>query len=347
MQVGGHAAGFRHVPVHLKGHGAKYYDGMFGNDLTGKAREFTIDFEAMRLTMRRAVRSKLTTRAAFPPGNGIVHWVTDTTKGRPPLIQKPRLIDVDAANFDTLPCCGIKSPAHPGRQQKQCWLQANARFGLRARILLAPDGKPAGYIEYLPGEFAWRGVEAAGFMFIHCVWIFARQYQRKGWGSFMVEGCLEDARKAGMRGAAVMVRDGPWLADRRLFLANGFEPVDAAPPDYHLLVRKFDSGGVNPAFMKGWDRKLERYNRGLTIIRSSQCPHIAKFADEIAEAAENEYRVRPTVIHIESWSDAQNAPTPYAIFAVIYNGQLLADHQISRTRFRNIMNKYVSGGALK
>jgi hypothetical protein len=35
-----------------------------------------------------------------------------------------------------------------------------------------------------------------------------------------------------MRGAAVMVRDGPWLADRRLFLANGFEPIDTAPPDY-------------------------------------------------------------------------------------------------------------------
>jgi len=47
------------------------------------------------------------------------------------------LIDVDAASFDTLPCCGIKSPTHPGRQQKHCWLQANAKFGLRAKMLLA------------------------------------------------------------------------------------------------------------------------------------------------------------------------------------------------------------------
>jgi len=31
--------------------------------------------------------------------------------------------------------------------------------------------------------------------------------------------------------------------------------------------------------------------------------------------------------------------TPCAVFSVIYNGQLLADHQISRTRFRNIMKK--------
>jgi len=262
-------------------------------------------------------------------------------------MREPSLIDVDAANFDTLPCCGIKSPTHPGRQQKHRWLEANAGFGLRARMLLAPDGQPSGYIEYLPGEFAWRGVEAAGYMFIHCVWVFSRQHQRKGWGSILIEGCLDDARKAGMRGAAAMVRDGPWLADRRVFLANGFEPIDTAPPDYQLLVRKFDGGAANPAFKKDWDRKLGQYGRGLTIIRSSQCPHIAKFAVEIIEAAENEYGIRPTVVDLESWSDAQNAPTPYAIFALIYNGRLLADHQISRTRFRNIMNKCVTGGPVR
>ena len=262
-------------------------------------------------------------------------------------MHKPRLMDVDAASFDTLPCCGIKSASHPGRQEKRCWLQANARFGLRAKMLLAPDGLPAGYIEYLPGEFAWRGVEAGGFMFIHCVWIFSKQHQRKGFGGVMVEACLDDARKAGMRGSAVMVRDGPWLADRRLFLARGFEPVDAAPPDYQLLVRKFSNGGGNPLFKTGWDRKLGQYGQGLTIIRSSQCPHIAKFADEIAETAEHEYQIKPTVIHLESWSDAQNAPTPYAIFALIHNGRLLADHQISRTRFRNIMNQCGTRGLVR
>ena len=251
-------------------------------------------------------------------------------------------MDVDASSFDTMPCCGIKSPTHSGRQRKRCWLEANAQFGLRAKTLLAPDGKPGGYIEYLPGEFAWRGVECGGYMFIHCVWVYSRQHQRKGFGSIMVKACLEDARKSGMKGAAVMVRDGPWLADRRLFLANGFEPVDTAPPDYQLLACKFDGGSGNPAFKKDFDLKLSRYSRGLTIIRSNQCPHIAKFAAEIAEAAESEYGVKPTVVDLDSWSDAQNAPAPYAIFALIYNGRLLADHQISRTRFRNIMSKCIT-----
>jgi len=252
---------------------------------------------------------------------------------------RPRLIDVDAANFDRLPCCGIKSPTHAGRREKRCWLEENAQFGLRAKALLAPDGQPCGYIEYLPGEFAWRGVDAGGYLFIHCIWIYSRQHQRKGWGRLMLNACVDDAQKAGKNGVVAMVRDGPWLADRRLFLANGFEPVDTAPPDYQLLVRKLNSSAANPAFKRDWDRKLERYSRGLTIIRSSQCPHIAKFAADIAETAEKEYRMAPRVVDLQSPGEAQSAPTPYAVFALIYDGKLLADHQISRTRFRNIMNK--------
>ena len=256
-----------------------------------------------------------------------------------PMTREPSLFAIDSTNFDALPCCGIKCRTHPGRQQKACWLEANAKFGLRAKTLLAPDGQPGGYIEYLPGEFAWRGVDAAGYMFIHCIWIYSRRHQRQGWGRFMIEACLKDARSAGMRGVAVMVRDGPWLAGRRLFLANAFEPVDTAPPDYQLLVRKFHRTAANPAFRKGWEQKLARYGRGLTIIRSSQCPHIAKFASDIAQAAAEDYQISPTVVDLESWQDAQNAPTPYAVFSLIYNGRLLADHQISRTRFRNIMSK--------
>ena len=142
-----------------------------------------------------------------------------------------------------------------------------------------------------------------------------------------------------MNGVAVVTREGPWLADRRLFLANGFTVVDTAPPDYEVLVRKFEAAVAGPVFKGGWDEKVARYSRGMTILRSSQCPYIAKFTAEIAETAEQEYGIKARIVNIESWRDAQNAPTPYAVFALIYKGRLLADHQISRARFRNIMNK--------
>ena len=51
---------------------------------------------------------------------------------------------------------------------------------------------------------------------------------------------------------------------------------------------------ANPVIRDGCDRKLAHFGQGLTIIRSSQCPHIAKFASDIAVSAANEYGITPT-----------------------------------------------------
>ena len=250
----------------------------------------------------------------------------------------PRLIDVDAANFDTLPCCGIKSQDHRGRQEKRCWLEAHAESGVRARMLVTASGEACGYIESMPGECAWRGVDAAGYLFIQCIWIPAK-YKGKGYGRLLVKACLDEAKKEGRRGVAVMVREGPWMADRRLFVANGFQAVDTAPPDCELLARKFNNRVPDPGFRGNWDEKVKQYGEGLTLVRAKQCPHMTKFVTEIGETAEKQYHTKLHVMDLQSAREAQNAPTPYAVFSLIYDGKLLADHPISRTRFRNIMNK--------
>jgi hypothetical protein len=251
----------------------------------------------------------------------------------------PVLVDLDPASIETLPCCGVKNIAHEGRCNKIKWLKAQFKKGLRAKVLLTPDHRQCGYIEYLPGEYAWRGVDARDYLFIHCIFTFYKYYQHRGLGGMMIQGCLDDAAKAGMSGVAVVAREQPWLAKPAIFLANGFELVDTAPPDYQLLVRKLDPSAANPAFKTGWEARLKKYARGLTIIRSHQCPHVAKFAGEIAEAAERDYGIKPRIVEIKSHREAQNAPTPFAAFAVLHNGRILADHQISLTRFRNIMRK--------
>ena len=255
------------------------------------------------------------------------------------MTEMPVLVDLQPATFETLPCCGVKNTLHEGRRRKNCWLETHFGMGLRAKALLTPDNRQCGYIEYLPGEYAWRGVDAAGYLFVHCIWTFFRRYQHRGLAGSMLQGCLDDARRSGMKGVAAVAREGPWCAGPAVFLANGFEVADAAPPDYRLLVRKLDPSAADPSFKTGWEKKLKKYNRGLTIIRSSQCPHVAKFAAEIAEAAEKEYGLKPRIVELKSHHDAQNAPTPYAGFALILDGRLLADHPVSRTRFRNIMRK--------
>ena len=254
-------------------------------------------------------------------------------------MTRMELIDITPENASDFACCGILSRDHPGRMAKLRWMTMQFRLGLRAKILAGPDGKQCGYIEYIPGERAWRGVDARGYMFVHCIWIHVKREQRKGYGSVLLEACVQDARESDMRGVAAIARDGPWMADSRLFLASGFTEVDTAPPDYRLLALKFRATGEAPSFRSGMGDRLAKYGKGLTILRSAQCPYVEKFTVEIAEAAESLYAIKPKIVDLRNCREAQDAPTPYAVFSVIYNGRVLADHQISRTRFRNIMDK--------
>ena len=165
-------------------------------------------------------------------------------------------------------------------------------------------------------------VDAEGYLFVHCLWNHSRNHQRQGWGGAMLAACVEDAKKFGLRGVAVLARESPWAAGRGVYLANGFEAVSTAPPDFELLVRRLKPRAAAPAFRGDWERKLARYGRGLTIVRSNQCPYIVKFAREIAESAERDYGYRPVTVELTSCRDAQDAPTPYAVFALIHNFDL-------------------------
>jgi L-amino acid N-acyltransferase YncA len=253
----------------------------------------------------------------------------------------PVMADLDASNVESLPCCGISSPDHEGRRAKNRWLAGCWKHGLRGKVLIAPDQRPCGYMEYVPGEYAWRGVDAAGYMFVHCLWIYRREHQHRGFAGQLLEACVKDARRSGMKGVATITREGPWMAGPALFQRHGFTLVDTAPPDLDLLVLKFDASAEPPKFKGDWEKKAARYGPGLTIISSGQCPYVTKFAGEIAEAAQREYGIAPRLVELKSPSQAQDAPTPYAVFSLVYNGRVVADHQISRTRFRNIMRKLV------
>jgi hypothetical protein len=250
-----------------------------------------------------------------------------------------RMVELTPDRLGRLPCCGIMNTRHEGHIRKTAWLKEQLRLGLRARLLLTEDGHQVGYIEYLPGELAWRGVDAAGYLFVHCIWTFYKKYQRQGNAVRLVRACVKDARAAGTRGVAVVARTKPWLASSDLFLKCGFEVVATAPPDYALLAKKFRKRDPDPSFLPVSEARIKRYSRGLTIVHAAQCPHGVKFAREIGAMAEREFGLEPRHVVLRSCRDAQKAPTPYAVFSVILDGTVVADHQISKTRFANIMRQ--------
>ena len=252
-------------------------------------------------------------------------------------MSEVEIIDIDSSNVCDYGFCGYKSPKQEGYRRKTEWLKQRFAEGMRLKVLSAADEGSVGFIEYIPGEYTWRPIDARGYLTIHCIMIHKRTYKQAGYGSLLVEQCLKDAKKSKANGVAVITSKGTWMAGSELFVKHGFESVDSAPPSFELLAKKMKKGPL-PTFRGGWEARARSYGKGLVIIRSDQCPCIAKFAEEILDTCKA-LGVSARVKELKTCKQAQNAPSPYGIFNIVYDGRLIADHPISKTRFKNVMKQ--------
>lgn len=250
------------------------------------------------------------------------------------------IIDTTLNNVLDFGLCGYKDTRHPGLPRKIAWLEDRFAEGMKVKTLYSDEDGAQGMVEYIPGEYCWRPVEASGYMFIHCIFVgFKRVYKEKGYGSLLLGECESDARAANMRGIAIVARKGPFMAGKELFLNNGFEIVDEYPSDFWLLVKRFAESAPPPRFKGGREKRLKQYGTGLVIFRSDQCPYLAKCVPEMIETAEREFGVKPEIIDVKSCWEAQANPCAFGSFAILLNGKLVAEHPISKSRFANIMKK--------
>jgi len=255
-------------------------------------------------------------------------------------MEKIEIVDTNADNILEYGVCGYKSIKRAGYPEKLEWLKDRFPEGMKIKTLYSDKDGTQGMIEYIPGEYCWRPVEASRYIFIHCIFVgFKKAYKGKGYGSLMLDECLKDAEKENLHGVAVVTRKGPFMAGKELFVKNGFEVVDTAPPDFELLVKKFNKNAPTPKFKGGWEKRLSQYGKGLTIFRAGQCPYTVKNVREISETAEKIFGIKPNIIDLKNCEEAQNSPCAFGSFCMIYNGKVIAHHPISKVRFTNIMKK--------
>ncbi len=256
------------------------------------------------------------------------------------VMENVRIINTNESNIHEYAMCGYKNIKQEGYRRKIEWLKDRFAEGMKHKVLVSEKDGAVGAIEYVPGEYTWRAIEANGYMIIHCIYIMSRKYKGEGWGERMLEECLKDAQKENMFGVAVVTRKGTWMASKELFIKNGFEIVDKAPPDFELLVKKINKDAPPPKFKGDWEKRLHKYDKGLVIFSSDQCPYTAKAIQEISETAEENYGIKPNIIELKESRDARDkSPCAFGTFCMVYNGKLIAEHPISKTRFKNIMNK--------
>jgi GNAT superfamily N-acetyltransferase len=238
--------------------------------------------------------------------------------------QAYRIVDVNASNIDEYDVLCLKSKKKlEGYKRKVQWVKERFKEGLRLKLLLVNEGHrrgftSRGFIEYIPGEFAWRGVDAKGYMVIHCIWVVGRN-RKHGYGSKLLELCLDDAK--GMNGVAV-VTGRTWLPGKDLFIKHGFERADTAPPDFELFVKRFKKNAPLPKFNAISKERLRECGVGVAVFKSDQCPYTCGSVDSIAEASEKAgFPLR--VVRIENCREAQSCVHPYGTFCVVVNGKAL------------------------
>jgi len=169
-------------------------------------------------------------------------------------------------------------------------------------------------------------------MFIHCLWTYGKKHQHKGLGRLLIDEVEKDAKA--MLGVAVVASDKSFMANRDIFVKNGYRVAAESGKDQLLFKQSTD--GPLPS-INNWQAQLAKID-GLVIVYSKQCPWVARFIEEIKPILKKE-KLRIKTIELTSAAQAQKAPTLYSVFHLIHNGKLLADRYISTTRFLNIMKK--------
>ena len=139
------------------------------------------------------------------------------------------IVSLDENNIDREDVVCVRGAGNrEGIDLKKTWLKERFKEGLKFKKLVI-NGRSWGFIEYLPAEYAWRPVEAPGYMFIDCIWVIGR-HKGKGYGKLLLDECIKDSKE--MNGVCVVTSDKPFMVKKDLFLNNGFEICDTAPPFY-------------------------------------------------------------------------------------------------------------------
>ncbi len=244
------------------------------------------------------------------------------------------IIEVTTDNIAEHPqvICFI-NPKHELYHIKIDWLKEQFENGLKIKLLyLKGEKRPIGFIEYVPGEYCWRPVNAKGYMFIHCLWTNGKKYQHHGLGTLLINEIEKDAKD--MLGVAVLTSDKSFMTNKEIFVKNNYKIASESGKD-QLLFKQFKKGSIPST--NNFNDELAKY-KGLTMLYSKQCPWVARFIEEVKPFLKKN-NLEPEIIEIKTSAQAQKAPSLYGVFNLIYNGKLLADRYISTTRFMNIVNK--------
>ena len=253
-----------------------------------------------------------------------------------------KIIDVNEKNLDEYGLfCKKTKKTLAGYQNKVNWIKERFKEGLKYKLLIVKEGNKEtsrGMIEYIPGEYNWRGIQANGWMVIHCLWVVGK-HKKKGYGSNLLQECIKDAKEAGMHGVVGMSADkGGFVPKTKIYLNNGFEKVDEMKPYFGLYAKFLNEKAPKPKFHPISNDKVKEYSKGITILYSDQCPYIVDFIDEL----EKEIKTKKdsfNVIKLNNCKEAQhNGVHPYGTYCIACKGEITLYKRTTKKEILEFLN---------
>ncbi len=234
------------------------------------------------------------------------------------------ILDVNETNVDELGFfCYMSKRKSEGYKRKLAWVKERFKEGLRIKMLQLPD---RGFIEYIPGEYAWRAINADGYMVIHCLWVVGKS-KKQGYARALLQACVDDAKASGMKGVAMVTSEGNWLMSKKFLVKQGWETADTSPPFFTLLVKRFEDAPL-PSFLGNWEEKAKMFGDDVTILRTDQCPYIVDAVDLAAKVTEDQ-GIPCKIEELSSSTELkEKSPSPFGVFGIVMDGCLLSYHYL-------------------
>ena len=224
-------------------------------------------------------------------------------------------------------CCAMS-----GKQSfaKKEWLKQRFEEGL---VFYRSAERGKCFIEYIPAENAWVPIDAAGWLYINCLWV-SGSMKGHGYSSELLEKCLRDAKAQGKNGVCILCAEGrkrEFLADPKFLTHKGFKVSDTSDCGINLMYLPLAESAQSPKF-KACAKHPKVEEDGFVLYYTDQCPYTYYWVPKVQEAAK-EHGIPFKTIHITEKETAQNVPAPVTTYALFRDGKFVTQSIQSDKKF--------------
>lgn len=253
------------------------------------------------------------------------------------------IITIDKSNIDSEHiCCAFSDKkCKESYEQKKRWLSLAFENGYVFRRI---DARAKVFIEYGPADKGWVPVSAPNYLLINCFWV-SGQYKGHGYGKALLQMAIDDAKSGGRDGLVTVVGTSKFhfMSDTKWLLRQGFVECEKLTSGFSLLVLKIRPNADNPKFNKSVLGGECNEKDGLVVYYSNRCPFTEYHVKTSMIETANKRKMPLKIVKLETFEQAQSAPSPATIFSLFYNGRFVTtDLSVCMdSRFDKVMEKVI------